>query len=150
MNLDKFRNGSRANSVSDHFLSKDLKQNSSPIPVTMCSEMLGAVSNLDLNFMADDPLQSSSFSNSKYKLNAHHHSFHQTTSVHEATFALSGHCKPMKYLSSWLLLSREKEFFVLFLASVRKVFYSFWLGDVRHFRFQTEGSIMTVCVFCKD
>lgn len=71
--------------------------------------------------------------------------------MHAATFVLSGHYKTMKYLSSLLLLSKEKGFLVLFLAaSVRKVCYSFWLGDVRHCHFQTGSSIMTVCVFCKD
>lgn len=57
----------------------------------------------------------------------------------------------MKYLS-WLLPSKEKRFFVLVLvASVRKVFFSFWLGDLRHFTFPTGGPIMTWgCVFCKD
>lgn len=48
----------------------------------------------------------------------------------------------MKYLS-WLLPSKEKRLFVLVLAaSVRKVFFSFWLGDLRRFNFPTGGPIM--------
>lgn len=46
----------------------------------------------------------------------------------------------MKYLS-WLLLSKEKGFFVFFFlaASVWKAFYSFWLRDARHFHSKQEA-----------